>query len=81
MCEGSAVKLLSNDFKRRLHFVTQMVIKLDDDPTMFFNILWTDEARFHSNGQVNHHNQHYWSEINPNWAWESNVQTRWSINV
>lgn len=30
---------------------------------------------------INHHNQHYWSEINPNWALENNVQTRWSINV
>lgn len=74
-------QLLSNDFERRLHFVAQMVTKLDDDPTILSNILWTDEARFHNNGQVNHHNQHYWSEINPNWALESNVQSRWSINV
>ncbi|CAI6372424.1 unnamed protein product [Macrosiphum euphorbiae] len=74
-------QLLSHDFERRLNFVSQMIIKLDDDPTILTNILWTDEARFHNNGQVNHHNQHYWSDINPNWALESNVQTRWSINV
>lgn len=44
-------------------------------------ILWTDEASFSSSGRVNIHNMHYWSETNPHWLREVQIQNRWSVNV
>lgn len=58
-----------------------MMVQLEDDPTILEKILWTDEARFHNNGTVNHHNTHYWSDTNPHWVNECNKQIRWGINV
>ena len=36
------------------------------DDSWPWNILWTDEAHFHLNGQVNTHNCHTWAKENPN---------------
>ena len=38
---------------------------LDADPQLLNEILWTDEANFHLNGEVNRHNCRYWSAENP----------------
>jgi len=54
---------------------------LEDDPIFLSRILWTDEAKFYNNGQVNHHNHHYWSDENPHWITEINRQIRFGINV
>ena len=37
--------------------------------SFFFNVLFSDEASFHNNGQLNtyRHNCHYWSTYNPHW--------------
>lgn len=52
-----------------------------DDPGFLFKILWSDESTFRSDGHVNRHNMHYWSETNPRWMREVQLQGRWSINV
>jgi len=74
-------QLQPNDFERRLEFVAHLIVRLEDDPHFLSKILWTDEAKFHNNGQVNHHNHHYWSDENPHWATETNRQIRWGVNV
>jgi len=43
--------------------------------------MWTDEARFHNNGVVNHHNNHFWSDSNPHIFNETNRQSHWGVNV
>jgi len=44
-------------------------------------ICWTDEAKFHNNGNVNSQNLRYWSNGNPHWHTEKNFQERYGINV
>ena len=44
-------------------------------------ILWTDEATFRSDGNLNRHNMHYWSDNNPHWLREVQHQGHWSLNV
>ena len=51
-----------------------------EDQQVLSRILWTDEATFHSNGEVNCHNSHYWSKTNPHWMQEVQHQGRWSVN-
>jgi len=74
-------QLLPTDYERRITFVAHMMVRLDDQPNFLEKIMWTDEARFHNNGTVNHHNNHYWSDKNPHWLNESNRQVRWGVNV
>lgn len=71
-------ELRDQDFNNRLQFCNWLL-----GQTQFFhrNILWTDEATFKSNGQLNLHNAHYWSEVNPHWMVEMNNQNLWSLNV
>ncbi|KAJ4437448.1 hypothetical protein ANN_17592 [Periplaneta americana] len=45
------------------------------------SILCTDQATFKSNGDVNIHNAHYWSQVNHLWVREVDNQHRWSVNV
>lgn len=54
---------------------------LEDDPQLLQHILWSDEATFHSDGSVNRHNMHYWSQTNPHWMQEVNHQGHWSVNI
>lgn len=37
---------------------------IEEEPTLLYRILWTDEAIFQINGRVNRHNCVYWSDIN-----------------
>lgn len=69
------------DPERRLNFIAEMSIKVDEDPFFLNKILWSDESRFHNNGIVNRHNCHYWSAENPRWVRETHFQTIWGINV
>lgn len=69
------------DPERRLNFIAEMLVKIEDDPDFLNKILWSDESRFHNNGIVNRHNCHYWSAENPRWVRETNFQTVWGINV
>lgn len=73
--------LNDQDYDRRLdhcHWLGNMIL---ENPEILFHILWTDEASFRSDGEVNLHNVHYWSRTNPRWMQEVQHQGRWSINV
>lgn len=78
---SSVQKLQSSDYERRLNFVAHIVVKLEKDPLLLKKILWTDEAKFHNNGTVNHHNNHRWNDSNPHWINETKSQVRWGVNV
>ncbi|XP_008181048.1 uncharacterized protein LOC100570008, partial [Acyrthosiphon pisum] len=47
----------------------------------FKSILWTDESKFMTNGILNRHNAHYWTDENPHWMRESKFQTFHGVNV
>ncbi|XP_031777035.1 uncharacterized protein LOC116415815 [Nasonia vitripennis] len=40
-----------------------------------------DEATFKNTGELNRHNCHYWSDVNPLWHRTVDNQHRWSLNV
>lgn len=52
-----------------------------EDPTFFQYVLFSDEASFHNDGQLNRHNCHYWSTYNPRWTQRVDNQHRWSLNT
>jgi len=54
---------------------------LNQHVTLCEEIVWSDEAMFKSNGEVNLHNAHYWSDRNPHWLREVDNQHVWSLNV
>jgi len=43
--------------------------------------MFSDEATFHNNGQLNRHNCHYWSVENPHWFRTNDLQHCWSLIV
>ncbi|XP_031777321.1 uncharacterized protein LOC116415878 isoform X1 [Nasonia vitripennis] len=40
-----------------------------------------DEATFKNTGELNRHNCHYWSDVNPLWHRTVDNQHCWSLNV
>lgn len=73
--------LSPQDPEQRLHFISEILVKLEEDPLFLNKILWSDESRFHNNGIVNRHNCHYWSPENPYWIRETHFQQVWGVNV
>ena len=71
-------ELTVNDLQNRLNFCNWFV---NTDLDFQLRILWTDEATFKSNGQMNLHNAHYWSPVNPHWLREVDYQHVWSLNT
>jgi len=45
---------------------------------MFF---FSDESTFKNTGELNKHNYHYWSNVNPHWFRSVDNQNRWSLMV
>lgn len=43
--------------------------------------MFSDEATFVSDGSLNRHNSHYWSDVNPHWSRSVDHQHRWSVMV
>lgn len=52
-----------------------------DTPTYLQQILFTDEATFQLNGNVNHQNFRYWSDTNPYEKIKSHTQNPQKLNV
>lgn len=74
-------ELTPNDFQKRLDFCNWCLIQCDRDPEFVHNVLWTDEAQFCRNANVNLHNAHYWSDTNPHWLRQHRHQVTWAANV
>jgi len=48
-----------NDMRLRKQFCRWALRMIREDPTFFQYVLFSDEASFHNNGQLNRHNCHY----------------------
>lgn len=68
--------LEEEDFDRGLDYCHWMLGMIRENREFSFQILWTDEATFDSDGRVNLHNMHYWSAENPHWLREVQRQGR-----
>lgn len=73
--------LNANDMRNRVTFCRWALQMILQDPNFFNYVLFSDEATFHSTGQLNRHNSHYWSDQNPHWYRPVDNQHRWSVNV
>lgn len=53
------------DIQLRLQFCQWAQQIIADDPDFFRFVMFSDEAKFKSNGELNRHNCHYWADVNP----------------
>ncbi|KAJ8912413.1 hypothetical protein NQ315_013480, partial [Exocentrus adspersus] len=76
-------ELSDDDFGRREEFADTMMEKCYDqnNPNFLNNVMFSDEATFCIDGNVNRHNCRYWSRNNPRWMRESHTQYPQKINV
>lgn len=58
-------ELSEDDFDRRLEFSEIMMTRIDANPNFLYEIIFSDEATFALNGNVNRHNCRFWSNSNP----------------
>jgi len=58
-----------------------MLSMINENPTFLSRVLFSDEANFCNNGQVNRHNMHYWVMENPYWMRTVSFQRPWFLNV
>ncbi|KAG2470428.1 HDA11 deacetylase, partial [Polypterus senegalus] len=86
--------LNEDDPDRRTEFAEWAKQKLEQDPPFTHKILFSDEANFYVNGEVNKQNRRYWSDTNPHWidpsktvgtkklmAGKLAIERGWAINV
>ncbi|KAL1281045.1 hypothetical protein QQF64_015645 [Cirrhinus molitorella] len=59
--------LNEDDPDRRTEFAEWAKQKLEQDLQFTQKILFSDEANFYVNGEVNKQNHRYWSDTNPHW--------------
>ena len=73
-------ELYDTDYERRLTFCNWAQQQIQREPRFFDYLLFTDEATFNKNGNVNRHNFHYYATENPHYI-RTHSQNRWSLNV
>jgi len=73
-------ELKPNDKPRRLHFATDMLARINNDPTFLKRICFSDEATFHVSGKVNRHNCRIWGTQNPH-AFIEHERDSMKVNV
>ena len=64
----------------RIDFCQWALQMVQNDP-FFRYVLFLDESKFYSDGQLNRHNCHYLSDENPHWYRPMDHQNRWSVMV
>lgn len=69
------------DAEKRVDFANFVLNMFEEDEDFPLKVMFTDEANFSRDAQVNLHNAHYWSLENPHWLREAHFQRKWSINV
>ena len=74
-------ELSEDDYLHRINFCMWAQERTNEDAKFFSYVLWSDEATFRSNGEVNRHNMHYWSNDNPHWMREVDNQRYWTLNT
>jgi len=71
-------ELTGEDFDRRMEFCELIQARGND---FVNNIVFTDEAAFQLNGNVNHQNFRYWSSENSHWMRDNKSQYPKKVNV
>jgi len=74
-------ELNDDDPDRRVEFCETMMEMISQNPRFLENTVFSDEASFELNGNVNRHNCRYWSDTNPHWMRESHTQYPQKLNV
>ncbi|KAJ8961650.1 hypothetical protein NQ318_021247 [Aromia moschata] len=74
-------ELNEDDPDRRLQFCETMMNLCQTNPNLYKQILFSDEATFCLNGQVNRQNCRFWSRTNPHWIIEAHTQHPQKLNV
>lgn len=74
-------ELRPHHIQMRIEFCQWALRMIANDPNFFRFVLFSDEAKFCSDGQLNRHNSHYWSNQNPHWHIPVDHQNRWSLMV
>lgn len=74
-------ELMDGDQDRRVEFCEEIIQRLDGDPIFTSRIVFSDEATFMLNGEVNRHNCRYWSDTNPHWTLDLRTQYPEKLNV
>ena len=72
---GLIHELLPGDYEKRLDFCRDELLRIAQDPSHLQFLLFSDEATFHLDGQVNTQNCRYWNSTNPNWTLERTLQS------
>lgn len=70
-----------DDMQLRVQFCLWAQQMIRADPNFFYYVMFSDESTFKNNGELNRHNCHYWSDVNPHWHRQVDNQHRWSIHV
>jgi len=73
--------LTQADMPLRVQFCQWAQQMIRADPNFFYYVMFSDESTFKNNGELNRHNCHYWSDVNPHWHRQEDNQHRWSVNV
>ena len=63
-------ELGANDHTARLAFAESQLNALQENPGLLGNLVFSDEAHFYLNGEVNRQDFRLWSEENPHWFTE-----------
>lgn len=75
-------ELPDNDKVLRVTFCRWDVAQIHSAQSIFSRVMFSDEAAFESNGILNRHNSHYYSDINPpHWIRHVDIQHRWKVIV
>jgi len=74
-------ELNEDDPDRRIEFSEIMMDRIMENPSFLYSIVFSDEATFMLNGEVNRHNFRYWSAENPHWLREHKTQYPEKLNV
>lgn len=74
-------ELSEDDYDRRVEFCEFMMERINNNPNFLNNIVFSDEATFCLNGNVNRHNCRYWAAENPHWMIQNHTQTPQKLNV
>lgn len=59
--------MTEDDPDRRMEMCDWFLRKLDDNAQFLSTVMFSDEANFYVNGEVNRQNLRYWSDSNPHW--------------
>lgn len=74
-------ELSDDDPDRRMEFCQVLMDMCNQNPGFVQNIIFSDEATFKLNGEINRQNCRYWAKDNPHWMREQHTQYPEKVNV